>query len=682
MAERKPNRLASEKSPYLLQHAHNPVEWYPWGEEALRKAKNDGKPIFLSIGYSSCHWCHVLEKESFEDESTAALLNKRFIPIKVDREEMPDIDAYYMAAVQAMTGRGGWPLSVFLTPDLKPYYGGTYFPPEPSHGMPSFRQVLEFAANLWKDRREEVLKNSGEVVAAIQARFRPAAKELEGRELIEGGYAELVSSFDTERGGFGTAPKFPLPSYLSFLLRYRFRTGKELALKAVTKTLDEMAKGGIHDQLGGGFHRYSTDRQWLVPHFEKMLYDNALLAKVYLEAYQLTRKDEYARVARDTIDWMLREMEGPAGGFYSAQDADTPDGEGAFYTWTPEELTEVLGPQSSELFCYYYGVTRAGNHEGGRSILSVVHSEGEVAERFGKSPAELSSAIRSAREKAYRARLERRRPATDDKVLTSWNGLALSALAFGYRVLGEQRYLDAAERLAAFVSGTLMREGVLLRRYAGGQAALAGTLEDYAFFASGLLELFEARGSPRWLGLAVDLAERMVGEYWDEEEGAFFLSSDGVPAPIKDGYDGPTPSGNSVAAELLVKLADLLGRDDFRKKAEKTASVFAGEAAENPSAHTRMLSALDLMVNGTREVAVSAETWAEAGKLLGVVRSSFIPDAIIVLSTAETQSALRKMTPLLEGRSPGKEPVAYVCKSFACRLPSRTEAALSKELSS
>ncbi|MDA4120847.1 MAG: thioredoxin domain-containing protein, partial [Thaumarchaeota archaeon] len=459
--ERNPNRLAKEKSPYLLQHRFNPVGWYSWGEEALRKAKNDNKPIFLSIGYSTCHWCHVMAHESFEDEGTAALINRNFIPIKVDREERPEIDAYYMGAVQAMTGGGGWPLSVFLTPDLKPFYGGTYFPPEPRYGTPSFKQVLEFVAQVWKDKREEILQNSEQIAKGFLGGLKPKGTSELTPKMLEEGYAGLVSSFDPEHGGFGGAPKFPLPLTSAFLLRYHYRTGKELAKRSVVKTLDEMLAGGIRDHLGGGFHRYSTDRVWLVPHFEKMLYDNALLAKLYAEAYQETGRGEYRQVVQETIGWILGEMTDPGGGFYSAQDADTSEGEGTYYTWTPEEVAGSIGAGPAEVFNRSYGVTKNGNFEG-RTILHIVK---------GNQTAQEARSLQKYRSELYQARLKRPRPSTDTKVLTSWNGLAISALAYAGSALEVEDYLMAAARAAEFILEKNWADGHLLRRYAGGEAA-------------------------------------------------------------------------------------------------------------------------------------------------------------------------------------------------------------------
>jgi uncharacterized protein YyaL (SSP411 family) len=670
LPERKPNSLINEKSPYLLQHAYNPVQWFSWNEETLKKAKNDNKPIFLSIGYSTCHWCHVQEKESFEDEKIASLINKNFIPIKVDREERPELDAYYMAAVQTMTGGGGWPLNVFLTPDLKPFYGGTYFPPEPRYGMPSFQQVLEFAANLWKEKRTEVVQNSEQVAKAISTEAKGGKFELK-KQMLDEGYTMLVSSYDAEHGGFGGAPKFPLPTSLEFLLRYHHRTGKELALRSVLNTLDAMMRGGIRDHLGGGFHRYSTDRIWLVPHFEKMLYDNALLAKLYTEAYQVSGKEEYAQVVRETVGWILGEMTDKGGGFYSAQDADTSEGEGLYYTWTPEEVAAVVGPSDAGVFKRAYGVTNTGNFEG-RTIL-------HLSPLVVPTPEEMEIVDRS-KSQLRRARLRRPRPATDTKVLTSWNGLAISALAFSGGVLGEATYSEAATRAAEFVLAKNTRSGRLLRRYAGGEAALEGTLEDYAFFVQGLIDLFEATSQPRWLREAIRLTEVMLDDFEDGEKGGFYLSLEAEPARLKEGYDGPIPSGNSVAAVNLIRLSELTANEGFRLKAERTLKFFSRDIEQQPSAHTCMLEALDLLLNGAKEIVISSAKELGAEKMKREVFRAFLPERVMMVATAKNYAELSKLSSLLEGRKPGAKARAFVCQNFTCKLPVETTEALRAQL--
>ncbi len=671
MPEETLNRLAKEKSPYLLKHASNPVDWYSWGKEALAKARNDNKPIFLSIGYSTCHWCTVMERESFEDARTAAFINKNFIPIKVDREERPEIDAYYMSAVQAMTGGGGWPLSVFLTPDLKPFYGGTYFPPEPRHGMPSFMQVLEFVSNLWKEKRDQVVADARQVAQALAPVQQADRAEIE-KSVLDEGYSGLVSSFDPEHGGFGGAPKFPLPGSLAFLLRHYHRTKKELALRAVKKTLDEMMAGGIRDHVGGGFHRYSTDRVWLVPHFEKMLYDNALLARVYAEAYQVTRKSEYAEVAREALRWISREMKDSGGGFYSAQDADTSEGEGTYYTWTPEEIEAAAGPVDGPIFARLYGVTKTGNFDG-RTIL---HAQ----PGFTPNAAERAVVAR-AKEALYKARIRRPRPATDTKVLTSWNGLAISAFAFASLALNDLDLAKEAATAAEFVLEKNRSEGKLLRRYAGGEAALEGTLEDYAFFIQGLLDLSESTSQPKWLEEAIRLAKVMLGDYQDREGGGFFLSLSAEPARLKEAYDGPTPSGNSIAALDLIRLAEVTGDSAWRDAAEQAVKSFAGEIERQPTAHAVMLQALDLLFNGMKEVVISAPSKAAAREMLEETFRAFIPDKVVITATTETFRGLSGVSNLLEGREPGKKARAFVCRNNSCKLPADSVEALRGQLS-
>jgi len=667
-----PNHLESEKSPYLQEHVLNPVDWYPWSDEAKRKARNDGKPILLSVGYSTCHWCHRMREESFEDGKTAAYINKNFVPIKVDREERPEVDAYYMGAVQAMTGSGGWPLTVFLTPDLKPFYGGTYYPPEPRYGMPSFMQVLEFVSNLWKEKKDEVRANTELVLRAMSPEPVGGSRGEVTRAILDEGSASLISTFDEDYGGFGRAPKFPLPATLSFMLRHYHRSGEELAKRAVLKTLDQMVAGGIRDHVGGGFHRYSTDRVWLVPHFEKMLYDNALLAKVYAEAFQLTGLEAYAQVVRETLGWMKREMTDAGGGFYSAQDADTSEGEGRYYTWTPEEIETALGGGDAKTFCRFYGVTRNGNFEG-RSLL-------HLEPGLNPSPQERVS-LAKAKQALYSERLKRPRPATDTKVLTSWNGLAISALTTASGAFGDEDLQRDAFKAADFVLKTNSKGASLLRRYAGGEAALEGTLEDYAFFVQGLIDLFEASSEPRWLKEAERLTEVMIEGFEDKAEGAFYLSLVPEPTRLKEGYDGPIPSGNSVAALNLVRLAELTGEEKFRKSAERTISSFSRELQVNPSGHTTMLSAFDLLLNGAREVVITAPTARAAVEMKSEVFRRYIPDKVVVVATHSTFDELSRMSRLLEGRRPGARARAFVCQNFACKLPADSAEALREQLS-
>jgi uncharacterized protein YyaL (SSP411 family) len=682
LSEKKPrnaNRLGVEKSPYLLEHAFNLVDWYPWGAEAFAKAKAKDRPIFLSIGYSTCHWCHVMRDESFEDGKTAAILNEKFVPIKVDREERPDLDEVYMKAVTTLTGHGGWPLSVFLTPDLKPFYGGTYFPPVPRHGLPGFPEVLNFIAETWKAKRGEIVQSSEEITKAISDGYALKEGEL-SKALLDNAYAVVVSAHDPQFGGFGRPPKFPLPSYLGFLLRYNARTGKGSALNPVVKTLDAMAAGGIHDHLAGGFHRYSTDRYWLVPHFEKMLYDNALLARVYADAYRSTRLGRFALTARDTLGWILDEMTSPEGGFFSAEYADSPEGEGYYYTWTPSEVSQVLGKEDAAVFCDHYGVSHDGNFEGGRSILSVATTPEGTAAKLGLTAEQVDKALERGRRALLEARRKRNRPRVDDKVLASWNGLAISAFACAYQALQDETYLSAAKRGAEFVLSKLVRKGaspMLLRRYRDGDVAIEGNLEDYSFLVAGLLDLYEASFEKKWMSAAITLANEMVAAFWDAEGGAFFLTPPGREiVAIKEGYDGPTPSGNSVAALDLLRLAEFTGNQDFREMAETTLKLFADPMESMPTGYLEMLGAVDFSF-GSKEVVV-ASGWGpgELGAMVREVQTRYLPTK--VLAMADGDPAMAQLT---EGKGSIKGmPTVYVCENFACKAPVTDVEALRREL--
>jgi len=673
------NRLANEKSPYLLKHAHNPVDWFPWGEEAFTKARSEDRPVFLSIGYSTCHWCTVMERESFEDDKIAEILNSKFVPIKVDREERPEVDEVYMKAVTMLTGQGGWPLSVFLTPELKPFYGGTYFPPVPRHGLPAFPEVLEFIADTWKNRRDQVVQSSEEITKLVGDQYALKGEGELSKVLLDNAYAAVLRAHDPQYGGFGKAPKFPLPSYAGFLLRYNARTGKGQALGPVLKTLDSMAAGGIHDQLAGGFHRYSTDRYWLVPHFEKMLYDNALLARVYADAFRATRMERFAATARDTLDWILAEMTSPEGGFYSAMDADTREGEGYYYTWTPAEVTKLLGDARGRAFGEFYGVTDDGNFEG-RSILSVTTTTEKLAEKLNVSRDQVREDLERGRAVLLEARRERDRPEVDDKVLASWNGLAISAFACAYEALQQARYLEAAERSAEFVLSKLVKKGtspMLSRRYRDGEVALAGNLEDYSFVVAGLLDLYEASLNFRWMSAAITLAEEMVALFWDSQGGAFYLKPPGQEiVAIKEGYDGPTPSGNSVAALDLLRLAEFTGNEDYREKAETTLRLFAEPMESSPTAYLEMLAALDFSF-GAKEIVI-ARGAGDVREIVEEVQTRYLPTKVLAL--ADGDPALTKLT---DGKGAIKgQPTVYVCENFACKAPVTSLEALRRQLES
>jgi hypothetical protein len=688
------NRLAREKSPYLLQHAHNPVDWYPWGEEAFEKSRIENKPIFLSIGYSTCHWCHVMERESFESEKIAELINREFVPIKVDREERPDVDRIYMTFVQATTGSGGWPMSVWLTPDRKPFFGGTYFPPENRYGHPGFASILSQIAAAWKERRVEIDESAEQVVVQLQQRSAVDAEgetRLDSRALDSGFYA-FRRSFDSQLGGFGGAPKFPRPSVFHFLLRYHARTKNQEALDMVLLTLREMAKGGMNDQLGGGFHRYSVDERWFVPHFEKMLYDQAQLAVSYIEAFQITGEAQYAETARRTLDYVLRDMTHPDGGFYSAEDADSvidPEepkikGEGAFYVWAAEEIRERVPSPAADWFCYRYGVAEGGNvandphHEfTNRNILYQAATIEETAQQFSKSPEEIRAGIAEAEEILLAARAQRVRPHLDDKILTAWNGLMISAFALAGAALEEPRYAEAARRAAEFVISRMYDSttGVLLRRFREGDAAIPGFLDDYAIFSQALLDLYEAQFDPRHFELAVLLTEKQMALFEDRARGAFFSTSGDAPdlvMRVKEDYDGAEPSGNSIALMNLLRLARATDRADFRDSAERTLSAFAPRLAAGPVTLPQMLSALQFHESAPREIVLAGERGAAGTQaLVRVLQSKFVPNKVVLLvDPAAPRVVAGSGNPAIQGMGPvDGRAAAYVCANFTCQLP-------------
>jgi uncharacterized protein YyaL (SSP411 family) len=665
-----PNRLAGETSPYLLQHAHNPVDWYPWGPEALARAKDEDKPIFLSIGYAACHWCHVMERESFEDAATAADLNRDFVAVKVDREERPDLDQVYMAAVQAMTGGGGWPMSVFLTPDGKPFYGGTYFPPQPAHGMPAFRQVLAGVVKAWHDERDEVLAAGGRMVASlIQHNQTVSSDDAPTRELIDAATAAIEAGFDATNGGWGRAPKFPQPMTIEYLLRRAATTGDPRPLAVARRSLDAMAAGGIHDQLGGGFHRYATDAIWLVPHFEQMLYDNAQLARVYTNAFSLTGDARYRDVAIETLDYLLRELRRDDGTFAASQDADTEGVEGATFVWTAAEIREVLG-DDAPLFTAAYDVTEPGNWEG-RTILRRVLP-------IGDDPQE--ARLAAARERLLEVRQKRAQPARDDKALAAWNGLAIAALAEGGR-LGETRYVEAAVTAAESLDAGLRRpDGRLGRSWKDGRATGEGVLEDYADLAEGLLALYEATFDERWFVTARRLADAILDHFVDPA-GGFFDTADDHEALItrpKDVQDNAVPAGGSMATGVLLKLAALTGETRYRAAAERAIATVIPYLARYPTGFANWLSAAHLSVEGIDELAIVGPPTDEATKaLIAVAATGFRPNLVLAVSPDPSASAV----PLLEGRERiDGMPTAYVCRDFACRLPVTEPAALRSQL--
>jgi uncharacterized protein len=669
------NRLAGETSPYLLQHAQNPVDWFPWGPEALETARTQGKPIFLSVGYSACHWCHVMERESFENPEIAALMNQHFINIKVDREERPDIDNIYMAAVQALTGHGGWPMSVFLTPELQPFFGGTYYPPEDSRGMPGFPRVLQSVAKAWQERRDEILASAGQMTEQLKSLTQAtAATEGLSASILDNAFRKLTRSFDPTHGGFGDAPKFPHPMDLKVLFRHHFRTRDTTALSMARLTLDKMARGGIYDHLGGGFARYATDDRWLVPHFEKMLYDNALLASVYLEAFQATRDEEYARVARETMDYILGRMTDAQGGFYSTEDADSEGVEGKYYVWTLAQVRDALGPERAKAFSYVYDVTEAGNWER-HNILNMPKTLVQAAKMLGRDENELRRDLAEDRAKLLAVRERRVPPGKDTKILTSWNGLMLAPLADGSRILGDERYLTAARNAASFLLENLRSPtGLLLRSYKDGQAKFNAYLDDYANLIDGLTRLFEACGESRWIEAALELARILREEFADPALGGFYYtgrSHEALIARQRDAMDQATPSGNAMAATALLRLAALTGRDDLLASARAALQSAAGILTQYPTAAGQSLVALDFLLASTREFAViSGADAAEYRTVLETIAAAFLPHKVVAPAPARPSAALMELVPLLLDR-PAKEHRAttYLCENFSCQAP-------------
>lgn len=665
---RKPNRLISEKSPYLLQHAYNPVDWYPWCQEAFDKAKREDKPIFLSIGYSTCHWCHIMERESFEDQEVADILNENFVSIKVDREERPDIDHIYMTVCQALTGQGGWPLTIIMTPDQKPFYAATYLPKHGRMGLPGLVDILKAVAQAWRTNRQALIESGNKIVEALQDQFTLDSRENDlTKEDVHEAYRGLERSFDPVYGGFGPAPKFPIPHNLYFLMRYWKMTGEQKALEMVERTLDAMYRGGIFDHIGYGFSRYSTDRKWLVPHFEKMLYDNALLAIAYLEAYLCTKKDVYAEVAKKIFTYVLRDMASPEGGFYSAEDADSEGEEGKFYLWTPNEIKDILGEREGEMFCDYYGITDEGNFEG-RSIPTRIHTSAPVNED--------EALIAPLRQRVFMRREQRVHPFKDDKILTSWNGLMIAAMAMGGRVLQDQRYIQSAERAAEFVFHKLVdKSGRLLARYRHGETAYPAYLDDYAYLIWGLIELYEATYKPVYLQYAIRENQRMIDLFWDPDRGGFFLyGRDGeqLIARPKEVYDGALPSGNSVAAMNLLRLARLTGKQDLEDMAIRQLKAFAGIVKQFPAAHTYFMMAAMFALYPTREIVFAGSKGnRDLVDMINAFNSAFAPNTVTLLhSDDEEGRQLEQIVPYVKDqKAVDGRATAYVCENFACRAP-------------
>jgi uncharacterized protein YyaL (SSP411 family) len=696
------NRLIFEKSPYLLQHAANPVDWHPWGEEAFALAREHNKPIFLSVGYSTCHWCHVMEKESFEDEEVAALLNEHFIPVKVDREERPDIDQIYMTATQAITGSGGWPNNLVLTPEGEPFFAATYVPKHERSGRPGMMELLPAISAAWKDKRDQLAEMAGEISAHLRQLSQSSGQEEAelGLENLRAAYGELSAQYDDVHGGFGIAPKFPRAPNLTFLLRYWKRTGDARALEMVEETLQAMRRGGIYDHVGYGFHRYATDSTWLLPHFEKMLYDQALLAIAYAEAYQATRNEEYANTVREILTYVERDMRSPVqaegaiyssrtmktpqGAFFSAEDADSEGEEGKFYVWSAEEVAGILGKDGAELFMKVYGFEEGGNfleqatgHKTGTNIPHLKKPFPEITKELSIDEASLRERIEASREKLFAARKERVHPLKDDKVLADWNGLMIAAFAIAGRVLDEPKYTKMAAQAADFMFIHMDDgKGGLLHRWRGGEAEIMGMLDDYAFYVWGLLEVYESNFGAKYLKWAMEMNEYALEHFWDDERGGFFQTADGAEKLLmrpKDAYDGATPSGNSVMALNLLRLARMTGKMEWETKADETMKAFARDIHRAPLAFTQMLCALDFSVGPSYEIVIAGDDAAEDSQaMIRAIRSQFIPNKVVVFTWKNMPAAnpifeYAPYTAAMTARE-GKA-TAYVCENFACNSP-------------
>lgn len=661
------NKLINETSPYLLQHAHNPVDWHGWNDEALKKAKDENKPIFLSIGYSSCHWCHVMAHESFENEEIAKFMNENFVNIKVDREERPDIDDIYQKVCQIATGQGGWPLSIFLTPDQKPFYVGTYFPVLDSYGRPGFGSICRQLSQAWKEKPKDIEKASENFLDALNKTETIKVPSKLERVILDEAAMNLFQLGDTTYGGFGSAPKFPNAANISFLFRYAKLSGISKFNEFALKTLNKMAKGGIFDQIGGGFHRYSTDSKWLVPHFEKMLYDNALIPVNYAEAYQITKDPFYLDVLQKTLDFVLREMTSPEGGFYSAYDADSEGVEGKFYVWKKSEIKEILG-SDADLFCLYYDVTDGGNWEGNNILCNNLNIS-TVAFNFGMTEDKVREILISCSEKLLKIRSKRTPPGLDDKILVSWNSLMITALAKGYRVTENPKYLDAAKRCISFIEEKLFDNGKLLRTYKNGTAKIAGYLEDYAYFVNALLDVFEIEPESKYLDLALKLGDHLVDHFWDSQNNNFFMTSDDHEQLIirpKSNYDLSLPSGNSVSAFVMLRLYHLSQKQKFLEITMKILESQAQIAAENPFGFGYLLNTLTIYLGKPVEITIVN---TENSKICEHLLLSYLPNSLII--TIHNANQLQELSefPFFSGKTFSDKTSVYICKNFTCSLP-------------
>lgn len=677
------NRLINEKSPYLLQHAENPVEWFAWGAEAFEKAKKENKPIFLSIGYSTCHWCHVMAHESFEDSEVARLLNETFVCIKVDREERPDIDNIYMAVCQMMTGSGGWPLTIFMTPEGKPFFAGTYFPKESRFQRHGLLDLIPKIKDLWGNNRDEILNSANEITVRLQPNSGDIPGKEPGEYTLHTAYKQLSQRFDAQYGGFGSAPKFPTPQNLLFLLRYWKRTGNDNALKMVEDTLNVMRQGGIYDHIGFGFHRYSTDREWLTPHFEKMLYDQAMLAYAYTETYQATGKKEYENTAREIFAYVLRDMTSPSGGFYSAEDADSEGEEGKFYLWKEDEIAQVIKGKDADIISKVFNVEKQGNFRDGMvrqgfgtNILHLKKSYQEIAPELKMTEQDLRNIIEKTVQKLFDVRSKRLHPHKDDKILTDWNGLMIAALAKGAQVFGEKKYEEAAEKAVDFILKHMRRSDKrLLHRFRGEEAAVSAHIDDYAFLTWGLLELYETTFEAGYLRKAIELNNDMIKHFWDEKRGGFYFTADDAEELLfrqKEVYDGAIPSGNSVAMLNMLRLGRITANHDLENKAMKICMAFSDSIQQYPSSHTQLMVGLDFGLGPSYELVIAGNSQADDSKaMLQAVRKRFMPNMIALFRPMEQESsdiiniaAFTKDQVSIDGKA-----TAYVCLNYACKNP-------------
>ena len=683
--EKHTNKLINETSPYLLQHAHNPVDWYPWGPEALERSRTEDKPILLSIGYSACHWCHVMEHESFENEAIAQLMNDNFVCIKVDREERPDLDSIYMNAVQMMTGHGGWPMTMFLTPELKPFYGGTYYPPEDRRGMAGFPRVLTAITDSYRNRKSEIHASADAITAELKKTDRfVASNEMLTTEVLNTAFAALSGSFDNTHGGFGGAPKFPPSMTLMFLLRHHKRTNSTQALNMVETTLQKMAGGGMYDQLGGAFARYSVDARWLVPHFEKMLYDNALLTRVYLYAYQQTKNPLYRRVAEETLEYVIRDMIDRSGGFYSSEDADSEGEEGKFYVWNRAEVLSILGKDVGEVFCEFFDITEAGNFEHGNSILNAPRSLEQFASEKGTTVDALGGIINAGKRRLFNARERRVRPGRDDKTLAAWNGLMLTAFAEAANIFGRDDYREVAVRNAGFITTQLMKDGRLLRTYRAGQAKLNGYLEDYAFVIEGLLAVYEATFDLKFFTLARELTDAMIARFWDEQDGGFYFTSSDHEKLItrtKDYFDNATPSGNSVAVMALLKLGLLTQHQEYSRRAVAILRSLRPAISRYPSAFGYMLCGMDFYLSEPKEIAIVGRIDShDVRSFVEEIYSRYLPNKVVAACEPGDKAAAEAIKLLMERPAIDSKATAYVCRNYTCLAPATTAEALASRL--